>query len=80
MPKYDLQDPTDLDIMRAHFDNYSEEDWDEYIELATEKNLSYKNINALNSAKRKARLSKYFNDKMINWVLNLVEELDQLED
>jgi exodeoxyribonuclease V alpha subunit len=77
MANYNLQDPTDLDIMHAHFDDYSEDDWEEYIELAKEKKLGFKNINALISAKKKAGLSKYFSDKMISWALNLVEELEE---
>ena len=42
MPKYDLQDPTDLDIMRGQFDMYTTEDWQEYIELAEERSIGYK--------------------------------------
>ena len=38
--------------------------------------MSFKNINALKGALKKARLSKYFNDKMIRWVLSLVEQLE----
>jgi len=34
MGKYDINDPTDLDIMRAQFNMITHEEWDEYIELA----------------------------------------------
>ncbi|MBZ9628160.1 AAA family ATPase [Psychroflexus sp. CAK1W] len=77
MANYDINDPYDLDIMRADFDAYSVEEWDEYIELAKEKKLGFKNIGALMDAKKKAGISKYFGDRMIRWVLNLVEQLDQ---
>tara|TARA_R110000764_G_scaffold238954_2_gene337082 strand:- start:25564 stop:29550 length:3987 start_codon:yes stop_codon:yes gene_type:complete len=80
MANYDLNDPTDLDIMRADFDGYSAEDWDDYIALAKEKKIGFKNIGALMDAKKKAGLSKYFNDRMIKWVLSLVEQLDQSEE
>lgn len=80
MANYNLQDPTDLDIMHAYFDDYSADDWEEYIELAKEKKLGFKNINALVSAKKKAGLSKYFSNKMISWVLNLVDQLDESEE
>lgn len=80
MSNYDLNDPTDLDIMRSDFDAYSAEEWEEYIELAKEKKLGFKNIGALLDAKKKAGLSKYFNNRMIHWVLNLVEQLDQAAD
>jgi len=76
LTEYDLSDPYDLDLMRYRFDEISEDEWQVYIEKATEKKMRFKNINALKGAQKKARLSKYFNDKMIRWVLSLVEELD----
>ena len=77
MPKYDINDPTDLDIMRANFDMITHKEWDHYIALATEKNMGYKNINILQTALRKAGISKYLSPKVINWVLELVEELEE---
>ena len=53
------------------------EEWDKYIELATEKNMSYKNINVLESASRKAGISKYLSPKVINWVLSLIDQLEE---
>lgn len=77
MPEYDINDPTDLDIMKGTFDMYSGDDWQEYIELAEEKNLGYKNINILKTAQRKAGISKYLSPKVIKWVLSLVDRLDE---
>lgn len=77
MPTYDLQDPTDLDIMRGTFDSYSTNDWLEYIELAEKREIGYKNINALKSAEKKTGLAKFLSPKMLQWVLNLVEQLDE---
>ena len=77
MTEYDLSDPYDIDLMRFRFDEISEEEWDEYIEKATAKKMGYKNINALKSALKKARVSKFFNDKMIRWALSLVEQLEE---
>lgn len=76
MPKYDLQDPTDLAIMQNDFDCYSHEDWDEYIQWAEDENMSYKSVNALKSAQKKAGMSKFLSAKMINWILNIVETLE----
>lgn len=76
MVEYDLQNPYDLDIMHSEFDMITEDDWDEYIELAEEHKMGYKNINCLKSALKKAGISKYFSNKMIRWALSLVEELD----
>lgn len=76
MTEYDLSDPYDLDLMHYRFDEISEEEWEGYIEKAIERKKSFKNINALKGALKKARMSKFFNDKMIRWVLSLVDELD----
>ncbi len=76
MPEYDLNDPTDQDILRANFNMYTADEWQEYIELAEQENMSYKNINILKTAQRKAGIAKYLSIKVINWVLSLVERLD----
>ena len=80
MPEYDLNDPTDLDIMRGQFNMYTADDWEEYIELAEERSIGYKNVNILKSAQRKAGIAKYLSPKVINWVLNLVDRLDSEDD
>jgi len=80
MPDYDLQDPTDLDIMRGQFDMHSADDWQEYIDLAEERQLGYKNINILKTAQRKAGIAKFLSPKVINWILSLVEQLDSEEE
>ena len=80
MPEFDLQDPTDLDIMRGQFNMISHEEWDEYIEIAEERNMGYKNVRILNTARKKAGIAKFLSPKVINWVLNLVEKIDEDDD
>ena len=80
MPEYDLQDPTDLDIMRGQFNMYTSDDWQEYIEEAEARGIGYKNINILKTAQRKAGIAKYLSPKVINWILSLVERLDDDEE
>ena len=80
MAKYDISDPTDLDIMHAQFDIISHKEWEEYIDLATEKDFSNKNINILKTASRKAGISKYLSPKMINWVLTIIDQLEESEE
>ncbi len=80
MTKYDLQDPTDIDIMRGQFNMYSADDWQEYIDLAEETGMSYKNVNILKTAQRKAGIAKFLSIKMVNWVLSLVDQLDDEEE
>lgn len=77
MAEYDLNDPTDLDIMRGQFDMISHEEWDEYIELAEEKSIGYKNINILKTARRKAGISKFLSPKVVNWILSVVAKLEE---
>lgn len=78
MPDYDINDPTDMDIMRGQFDRISHEEWDEYIELAEGNNIGYKRINVLKSASKKAGIAKFLSIKMIHWVLSIIEDLDEL--
>lgn len=80
MPKYDLQDPTDLDIMRGQFNMYSADDWQEYIDEAEERQIGYKNINILKTAQRKTGIAKFLSPKVVNWVLSLVDQLDAEEE
>ena len=76
MPKYDINDPTDLDIMKAQFDMINREEWEEYIEMAEAKKMGYKRIGVLKTAARKAGISKYLSPKVISWVMDIVEELE----
>lgn len=80
MPTYDINDPTDLDIMQSQFNMITAKEWDEYIELAEARNIGYKNINILKTAQRKAGIAKYLSPKVINWVLSLTERLDSDEE
>lgn len=80
MPKFDLQDPTDIDIMKGQFDMYTADDWQEYIELAELRAIGYKNINILKTAQRKAGIAKFLSPKVILWILSLTEQLDMDEE
>jgi len=80
MDKYDINDPTDLDIMRGQFDMISHEEWDEYIELAEEKNIGYKRINVLKSSRKKAGISKFLSPKVVHWVLSIIDQLEEMLD
>jgi len=79
MTEYDINDPTDLDIMRGRFNMYTADEFEEYIEIAEERGLSYKNIKILKTAQRKAGIAKYLSPKVIKWVLSVVEGLDEEE-
>lgn len=79
MPTYDINDPTDLDIMRARFDMITHEEWEEYIAMAEDRKLGYKNVNILKTALRKAGIAKYLSPKVILWILSLTDRLDEEE-
>jgi hypothetical protein len=80
MKKLDINDPTDLDILKGQFDMVSREEWEEYVELAESLNYNYKNVNILKTAARKAGISKYLSPKVISWVMSLVDQLDAEDD
>lgn len=80
MPEYDINDPTDLDILRGQFNMYTADDWQEYIDQAEERAIGYKNINILKSVQRKAGIAKYLSPKVLQWVLSLVDQLDSDEE
>ena len=80
MPEYDLQDPTDVDILRGQFDMLTADEWQEYIEIAEERNKHYKTVNILKTAQRKAGIGKYLSPKVLNWIMSVVDELDADED
>jgi len=76
MVEYDINDPTDLDIMRGQFDMISHDEWDEYIEAATSYNIGYKRINVLKSSSKKAGISKFLSPKVVHWVLTIIDDLE----
>lgn len=80
MPKYDLNDPTDLDIMRGQFNMYSADEWQDYLDEAEHRQIGYKNINILKTAQRKAGIAKFLSPKVVQWVLSLVDQLDSDEE
>jgi len=80
MEKYDINDPTDLDIMRSDFDYISADEWEEYIEWGEDMNMGYKNIKALKTAVRKAGISKFLSPKMIRWCLSLVDQIEKYKE
>ena len=80
MAKYDINDPTDLDILRGQFDMLTHEEWEEYIAIAEANSVGYKRINILKSSMRKAGMSKYLSPKVVAWVMSIVDDLDEISD
>lgn len=80
MATYDINDPTDLDILRGHFNMITADEWDEYIELAEARSIGYKNVKILKTAQRKAGIAKYLSPKVLSWVMSVVERLEEEDD
>ncbi len=78
MDKYDINDPTDIDIMRAEFDGYTADDWDDFIEDAESLSLGRKDIGMLRTALRKAQMGKYLSVKQIFYILKVVDKVDTM--
>ena len=76
MDKFDINDPTDIDIMRAEFDGYTPDDWDAYIEDAETLSLGRKDKSMLRTALRKAQMGKYLSVKQIFYILKVVDKID----
>jgi len=80
MSTFDINDPTDVDILRGQFDRITADEWDEYIALAEARNLGYKNVNILKTALRKAGIAKYLSPKVLVWIISLVDRLESEEE
>ena len=80
MDKYDMNDPTDVDIMRAEFDGYTADDWEEMMAEAERYSMKRKELGMLRTALRKAQMGKYLSVKQIYFILQVVERLEELQD
>ncbi len=80
MTKYDLNDPTDIDILKNDFQAYSENDWEDYIEKAQKHpKFSFQEINMLRLA-RDHGWKKHHTIKQKQYALGLAERIDSLEE
>lgn len=82
--KYDINDPFDLEMMRAHYDNYSEGDWQVFIEftqLPENKRLfTFEDRGCLMRMAKKAGQYHRPADKDIRWGLGLADKIERLMD
>jgi exodeoxyribonuclease V alpha subunit len=79
MYRYDLNDPYDIDVMRADFDSISMEEWDRFIELAKEKRIGFDQVGCLMRAVKKVGNARRHSNKDAAWALAIVEELEKEE-
>lgn len=80
--QYDLNDPTDLDIMRGKYDEYSQEEWQEYIEFTQlpeqKRSFTFDERGCLMRMSQQAGQYRKPADKDIRWGLSLADKIDRL--
>lgn len=80
--QYDINDPYDLDIMRAHYDNYSEEDWQAFIDFTqlpeNKRVFTFEDRGCLMRMAKKAGQYHRPADKDIRWGLGLADKIELL--
>lgn len=77
MAEYDINNHTHLEIISNLFDMNSVDDWEEYADEAEKRDMSYKSVNVLRSAAKRAGMSKYMSPKVMVWALSLADQLDE---
>ena len=80
MAKYNLQDPYELDEMRADFNSISRDEWYEFIDLAKERKIGYDKVGCLMGAVKKAGSANRYSNKAAAWAISIVEELETGEE
>lgn len=80
--KYDINDPYELDIMRAIYDDYSADDWQTFIEFTQQpenkRAFTFEDRGCLIRMAKKAGLHHRPADKDIRWGLGLAEKIERL--
>ena len=80
--QYNINDPYDIDIMRAHYDNYSEEDWRVFIDFTqlpeNKRVFTFEDRGCLMRMAKKAGQYHRPADKDIRWGLGLADKIECL--
>lgn len=81
--KYDLQDPYDLEIMKAEFQGYSASDWESYIKYASHqdnhKYFSKFELEILSIMEKNAKNPNRLSSKQILAGLNVAHKIEELK-
>jgi exodeoxyribonuclease V alpha subunit len=80
--RYDLNDPYELDMMRATYERYSEDDWQKFIEFtqlpAHKRSFTFEDRGCLMRMAKQAGQYRKPADKDIRWGLGLAEKIERL--
>lgn len=79
--EYDLQDPTDLEILKSDFDMYKPEEWQGMIDwslsVGKKRSLSYDERGILMQARKKALYNNYPTPKQMVWALKVADKIEE---
>lgn len=80
---YDLQDPTDLDILRSDFEFYTADEWQEMIDFSmlpeNKQAFSYDERGCLMEARKKATYNNFPSPKQMVWALKLADKMEEMK-
>jgi exodeoxyribonuclease V alpha subunit len=83
MANYDINDPTDIAIMENNFNDYSYDDWSDFLEFAYSNehkaNFTFGARSLLGTAKSKTGNGKRLSAKQLLLILNTVEKIEELQ-
>lgn len=85
MPRnYNLQDPTDVDVLRYNFECISADEWQAYIDFASHdqywRAFTKADKDCLYNMQRNAGRTKKLSDKQIKWGVGLAEKIDEMKE
>src|SRR5258706_11526327 len=85
MPRiYNLQDPTDVDVLRYNFECITTEEWQIYIEFVQHdqhwRAFSKGDKDCLYNMQRNAGNTRRLSDKQIKWGVGLAEKIDEMKE
>jgi len=80
---YNLQDPTDLDILKSDFEFYTADEWQDMINLTMhprfKRKFSYDERGCLMQAGKKALYKGYPTPKQMVWALSIADKIEALQ-
>jgi exodeoxyribonuclease V alpha subunit len=80
---YNLQDPTDLEILKSDFEFFSADEWQEMIEYtmiaAHKRKFSYDERGILMQARKKALYKGYPTAKQMLWALKVADKIEAIQ-
>lgn len=78
--KYDLSDPTDIDILKSDFDFYDADEWQEMIDWSllpeNKRSFTFDERGCLMQARKKSLYNNYPSTKQMVWALKIAAKVE----